>query len=241
MDQSVARNPFLPKSSIRWRVGQARGTVGIPALPAESTTNVTSVGDSRIVYRKDPRGRKAKKKVQASETRSPASVDLLSTDNVAQTYPYSGKLDSCTDAFFCESSAGWGSNLDIFGLAHGPAGCGSFSQTARLNLPEFIQGIESFTALHACTDLGGSDLKDAGDAKLEQAVDEVERLFPLARGTAILCQNSISFRDENTKGIAKSKSKQLGKPIISMPCNSNRTAESAAVRGGAILGHGAAA
>jgi nitrogenase molybdenum-iron protein alpha chain len=64
-----------------------------------------------------------------------------------------------------DSNSNWGSNLDMVALAHGPVGCGVFAQATCLNLPEFVQGIESFTALHACTGLTENDLEDAGDAK----------------------------------------------------------------------------
>jgi len=103
-------------------------------------------------------------------------------------------------------------------LANGPVGCGAFSQTARLNLPGFLQGIESFTALHACTDLNAEDLESGSDRKLEAALDEIHALFPLAKGVAILNQSAISLTDDNAKGIAKAKMKQLGKLTVSLPC-----------------------
>src|SRR5208283_5276241 len=168
-------------------------------------------------YRKDPRGRKPKDPNATPSPRKPISVDLHEAP-VARAHPDAGKSTSCTGPFFFESNSGWGSNLDMMALAHGPVGCGVFTQASRLNLPGFEQGIESFTALHACTDLSSADLEDGGDAKLARALDELQTLFPLSRGVTILNEDPIALVDSNVKGIAKAKAKESGRLIVQRSC-----------------------
>jgi nitrogenase molybdenum-iron protein alpha chain len=212
------KNPFLPKvrlpprrkQSIAWRTGPAAGTVGIPALEDNDQAIVPLSDTSLTDYSKDPRGRKPKKE-ELKQRATPAAVDKAPTPRA---FPDAGMLNFQTGGFFTHGHSGWGSNLDMMALAHGPVGCGTFAQTSRLNLPGFVQGIESFIALHACTNLTTDDLEDGGDGKLCQALDEIETLFPLARGTFILNQDSIDLIDTAVKGIAKVKTKEFGKPII---------------------------
>jgi len=121
-----------------------------------------------------------------------------------------------------ESNSGWGANLDMVGLAHGPVGCGVFTQASRLNVPEFVQGIESFTALHACTNLGNADLEDGGNTKLTRALAEIDSLFPLARGVTLLCEDPIEFIDANVTGVAKATTRETGKLIVPLTCENIR-------------------
>ena len=111
-------------------------------------------------------------------------------------------------------SVGWGSNLDMLSLAHGAVGCSAFALTQRLHLPGFAQGIESFTALDACTDLKAEDLKDNGNAKLSRAIDEVRELFPLARGIALGEEEPVALIRTDIRGIIKTNETAGGKPII---------------------------
>lgn len=210
----MPRNPFLPKRPIRWQAGLAKGTLGIPDLHAECS--ITPQITPSTTYQKDPRGRKPKDK-SLIIPRKIVSSDLYEPSPV-RTYPEAGRLNFCAGPFLAESNAGWGANLDMVGLAHGPVGCGVFTQTSRLNLPGFVQGIESFTALHACTNLRREDLEDGGDAKFAGALGEIKTLFPLARGVTVLNEDPIALIDANVKGIAKTKARELGILIIPRSC-----------------------
>jgi len=161
-------------------------------------------------YKKDPRGRKPKDPNLVPKSHKPHSAELHEPP-VARAHPDAGKLTDCTGSFFAESNAGWGSNLDMVALAHGPVGCGVFTQASRLNLPGFEQGIESFTALHACTDLSTPDLEDSGDAKLSRALDEMQTLFPLARGVTILSEDPLALIDSNVKESQRRKQRNLAR------------------------------
>ncbi|MGO8845834.1 MAG: nitrogenase component 1 [Methylocella sp.] len=212
----MARNPFLPRRPIRWQGGPSKGLLGIPALSVDVLA-CPQPGSTQDAYRKDPRGRKPK-----DPNATPRQTKLISADlheaPIARAHPDAGKFTSCTGPFFLESNSGWGSNLDMMALAHGPVGCGVFTQASRLNLPGFEQGIESFTALHACTDLTTADLEDGGDAKLARALDELQTLFPLSRGVTIMSEDPIALLDSNVKGIAKAKAKESGRLIVPRSC-----------------------
>ena len=148
-------NPFLPKAqkshAIRWRTGPAAGTVGLsgvreigpgPRIEAPARSDLP-------IYKKDTRGRKPKPPGVAPRPAKKLSADLT-PELQARAHPDAGKLSHCLGSYFAESNSGWGSNLEMLALAHGPVGCGVFTQASRLNLPGFVQGIESFTELHAC-------------------------------------------------------------------------------------------
>jgi nitrogenase molybdenum-iron protein alpha chain len=205
------RNPFLPKRPIRWRAGAAKGKIGIPALPFEMLIVPPAAAETSAPYRKDPRGRKPKEPAHLPRPHKPATIDSGEVLNT-RAYRSAGKLNCCVGPFLLESNAGWGSNLDMLALVHGPVGCGGFAQTTRLNLPGFVQGIETFTALHASTNLLTEDLDSGGDAKLARSLEEARTLFPLARGVTILNEDPIAIIDADVKGIAR---RPCGRPAAS--------------------------
>ena len=223
-------NPFLPKGqkghAIRWRTGPAAGTVGLSGLRnISSAPQVEAPSRSDVsVYKKDPRGRKPKPPGLAPRPAKKLSADLI-PEHPVRAHPDAGKLNQCLGSFFFESNSGWGSNLDMLTLAHGPVGCSVFTQASRLNLPGLVQGIESFTELHACTDLGAADLEDGGDARLKRALDELESLFPLSRGTMILSEDPLALVDANPKGVAKAKAEEFGKLVLSRSCEFIRVSD----------------
>ncbi len=214
-------NPLLPKApTIRWRKGpfaetpdqeQRGGGINPPSL--ENETN--SAADDHVANARDITAR-----TKAAPRRA---------------YPDAGKLSFDTGAFFNESNSGWGGNLDMIPLAHGPVGCGAFAQTSRLNMPGFEQGVDSFTALDAGTNFSDVDFEDGGDAKLARALDEAKVLFPLAGGITILREDPLALFDTNIKGIARTKTKELERLIVSAP--SDVAGEAAALKTAAKLQH----
>ncbi|ATQ71003.1 nitrogenase (plasmid) [Methylosinus trichosporium OB3b] len=219
-------NPFLPKKQkglpIRWRTGPSAGKVGL----SSAEFSAPPVAEARVVtdpspYRKDPRGRKPKS--EGPKPRERAASDLFPAQ-IARSPSEAGRLKNCSGHFLAESNSGWGANLDMLSLAHGPVGCGVFSQAGRFTSPGFTQGVDGFTALHACTNLGGDDLPDGGDEKLARALDEAATLFPLARGVTILNEDPILFLDANVKGVAKTKAKELDRLITPLACEAARSA-----------------
>lgn len=218
-------NPFLPKtSSIRWRVGAAAGTVGLPETKPvrDAAATVEDAAEAkRLPYTKDPRGRKPKS-TSIEHSHSERLPPRMRRRRLPKEYAHAGLLNHDAGSFSMESISGWGSNLDMLALAHGPVGCGVFTQASRGNVPVFAQGIDSFTTLHLCTNLSEEDLEDGGDAKLSRAFDECLDLFPLGRGVSILNEDPIAIIDANVQGFAKSRTKELKRLVVSCPCESIR-------------------
>ncbi len=194
-------NPLLPKPPvIRWRKGP------FARKPPQSDSGpITTVAPS------EHGGRSLG---QASDVED--AVARIKAVPV-RAYPEAGKLSFETGAFFAQSTAGWGSNLDMVPLAHGPLGCGAFTQTSRLNMPGFVQGIESYTALDIGTDFNESDFEDAGNKKLARAIDETRELFPLARGITILREDPLALFNTDIKAIVGAKTTESEQLIISVP------------------------
>jgi len=202
-----ADNPFLPKPAlIRWRKGPFVKAKGVPQPPK---IDRSSDGVSEL-----PPASRIAPVERREEPRQPASHSPHGSIGVHR----AGTLSYGRENFFCESSSGWGSNLDMLALAHGAVGCNSFAQTTRLNLPGFMQGVDSFTALDVSTNLTLDDLEDGGDAKLTRSLAEAQELFPLAKGVTVLSEEPLPLIDANVKGVAKTVSKESGKPIVAMGC-----------------------
>ena len=99
-------------------------------------------------------------------------------------------------------------------LAHGAVGCGAFAPSFRIDPPGFVQGVESFTSLHLCTNIEPSDLEDSGDAKLERALEEAFALFPLAHGAVVANEDPTTLMGADIHRIVTAKSKRFAKPVI---------------------------
>jgi nitrogenase molybdenum-iron protein alpha chain len=134
--------------------------------------------------------------------------------------------------------AHWHSNLDMIALEHGPVGCGAMRQLGRLALPGFRQGIESFTALHLCTDLGHGHLPDGGNSRLARALDEVFALFPLANGVTVKADSAITLLpDANVKSVVQTKQAEFGKLTVVEPSGPASFAEEMLTLKSAALHH----
>ncbi|WP_244406176.1 nitrogenase component 1 [Methylocella silvestris] len=208
--------------------------MGVPPLPPAEPAIALELDAHSVTYRKDPRGRKPKGLAHAAERRGANSADLCQPP-VRRAHSDAGRLSFCAGSFLGESVSGWGAAIDLAALSHGPVGCGLFTGASRLSLPGFVQGVESFAAIHACTDLNFGDLDDGGDMKLAQALDELSILFPLAKGFAILNEDPIALIDANVKGVAKEKARSLGRLILPLSCESIRVERRWVVEAAATL------
>ncbi|OBS50886.1 nitrogenase [Methylosinus sp. 3S-1] len=227
-------NPFLPKraksQSIRWRTGPSAGKTGIVIEPASPVPVQTIAPAPDVDYRKDPRGRKPKlcagekPAPRADESRDPARPRYFSPPS----YPDAGKIDFCSGGLHGRSVASWASALDMIPLDHGPVGCGAYGQSLRLRAPGFAQGIESFSALHFCTDLRADDLEDGGDERLRRAMSEAVELFPLARGFAVTSEDPVALLDSNVKGIAKIEMRRTQRLVLPLDTYKSWAVETAA-------------
>jgi len=107
-------------------------------------------------------------------------------------------------------------------LAHGPVGCGENALARRTVLAYRHLGIDTFTGLHACTDLNETDLEDGGDEKLIKALNEADMLFPLSKGTVLLSEEPIGLIDSNIRSISKQRRKKLNKTTLPLSCETYR-------------------
>jgi nitrogenase molybdenum-iron protein alpha chain len=199
--QLRSRNPFLPKApAVRWRKGPfaPKGTTscGLEIVPRPSTGEDRSKTESSVI----------------TDNAAP-----VVTAPCEQAYPQAGRLSFDYGAAQAESCTGWGTNLDMIPLAHGPVGCGTFGQTSRLNMPGFLQGIESFTALDFATNFRDSDFEDKDNGRLAAAIDEAIALFPLTRGVAVIREDPLAALDTDIKGVTKAKSLQTNRLIVPLP------------------------
>jgi nitrogenase molybdenum-iron protein alpha chain len=167
----IAKNPFLPKRTVRWIKGP------FAEKRPETRANGNKSPDSAAKPRR---------------WGSPAGRML--------------HIESPSHSF--------GDNLDMLALSHGAVGCGALHQLTRLHMPGFVQGIESFTSLHASTDLVSDDLTDAGDVKLARALDEALELFPLTKGIMVQDNCKIGWLEPNVRAIIKEKRKASGRLIV---------------------------
>jgi len=119
------------------------------------------------------------------------------------------------------SNSAWGTNTDMAAIAHGPVGCGVFTQSTRDVLPFRVQGVESFSELHFSTDLDRDELAaEAGGSKLACALNELAKLFPLAKGTLVLSEDPVGLVHSDLRRVAREKSEETDKFIIALPCES---------------------
>lgn len=204
----MARNPLLPKKPIRWNSEVARAA-GILVPPDAVPQNVEAEAAPIVTYQKSRRGRPPKKKDEA-RTCSEKVGELA----VPRAFPDAGKLSIAAGPFFSDSISGWGSNTDMVALAHGPVGCGAFPQALREETPGYVQGLDSFSSIHACTDLKDADLENGGNEKLAHALNEIKTLFPLARGVSIVCEDPVAVINADLNGIAKESTKALDRLVI---------------------------
>ena len=211
--KDVSRNPLLPKGPIKWRTGPSAGKAGVPgAAPLLSEVALAPREEDNtpaLSYQKDTRGRKPKEQTPGQLKPEPAPETPP-----PRAHPDAGKLSIDTGPFFADSVSGWGSNIDMVALAHGPVGCGAFPQTTREETPGFVEGVEGFASVHACTDLKDTDLENGGNEKLSRALNETATLFPLARGVSIVNEDPVALIGADIDGIAREKTKSLGRLVI---------------------------
>jgi nitrogenase molybdenum-iron protein alpha chain len=211
------KNPLLP-TGIRWRSGAAKGTVGLSSRPCtDERSNDIGASLPRSDCKKDHRGRKPKPKEANQKLKSLIPQDLAIRGQ--RQHPSAGFQRPYWGRFILENNAFWGTNSDMLPIAHGPVGCGFFTQSARVTRPDRCDGIDGFTGLHLCTDLLEADIKAGGDRKLAQAIVEAFALFPLAQGATILAEDPIALIDSDIQSVACRQTDTIGKVIIARDRN----------------------
>jgi len=116
----------------------------------------------------------------------------------------------------------WGPIKDMVHISHGPVGCGQYSWGTRRNYASGTTGVDNFVVMQITSDFQEKDIVFGGDKKLVKVVDEINQLFPLARGISIQSECPIGLIGDDIEAVAKLKSKEFGKTIVPVRCEGFR-------------------
>nr|AAC18641.1 nitrogenase alpha-subunit [Frankia sp. EuIK1] len=116
----------------------------------------------------------------------------------------------------------WGPVKDLVTISHGPVGCGQYSWATRRNYARGPWGVTNFTAMQITTDFQEKDIVFGGDPNLEQVCDEINELFPLAKGISVQSECPIGLIGDDIEPVSATASKKLAKPVIPVRCEAFR-------------------
>ncbi|SDH51233.1 nitrogenase molybdenum-iron protein alpha chain [Vibrio xiamenensis] len=116
----------------------------------------------------------------------------------------------------------WGPVKDMIHISHGPIGCGQYSRAGRRNYYVGSTGVDSFGTINFTTDFQERDIVFGGDKKLAAALDELDELFPLAKGYSVQSECPVGLIGDDIEAVARTKSKDLGKTVVPVRCEGFR-------------------
>ena len=116
----------------------------------------------------------------------------------------------------------WGPIKDMVHVSHGPVGCGQYSWGTRRNYASGTSGVDNFVVMQITSDFQEKDIVFGGDKKLNTVLDEINQLFPLARGISIQSECPIGLIGDDIEAVAKLKGKEHGKTIVPVRCEGFR-------------------
>ncbi|GAA0313293.1 nitrogenase molybdenum-iron protein alpha chain [Rhodovulum strictum] len=116
----------------------------------------------------------------------------------------------------------WGPIKDMVHISHGPVGCGHYSWSQRRNYYTGTTGVDSFVTFQFTTDFQEKDIVFGGDKKLEKTIDEINTLFPLAKGISVQSECPIGLIGDDIEAVARKKKKDINKTIVPVRCEGFR-------------------
>jgi nitrogenase molybdenum-iron protein alpha chain len=116
----------------------------------------------------------------------------------------------------------WGPIKDMIHISHGPVGCGQYSRAGRRNYYVGWTGVNTFGTMNFTSDFQEKDIVFGGDKKLAKIVDEIDQLFPLAKGISVQSECPIGLIGDDIESVSKKKSKEIEKPIVPVRCEGFR-------------------
>ncbi len=116
----------------------------------------------------------------------------------------------------------WGPVKDMIHISHGPVGCGQYSRAGRRNYYTGDTGVNVFGTMNFTSDFQERDVVFGGDKKLDKILDEINTLFPLAKGISVQSECPIGLIGDDIEAVSKKKAKQLGKPVVPVRCEGFR-------------------
>jgi len=76
--------------------------------------------------------------------------------------------------------------------------------------------------MQVTSDYQERDIVFGGDKKLAKMIDEIETLFPLAKGVTVQSECPVGLIGDDIEAVAKAKAKDIGKPVIPVRCEGFR-------------------
>jgi nitrogenase molybdenum-iron protein alpha chain len=116
----------------------------------------------------------------------------------------------------------WGPVKDMVHISHGPVGCGHYSWSQRRNYYIGNTGVNTFVTMQFTSDFQEKDIVFGGDKKLEKLIDEVNDLFPLAKGISIQSECPIGLIGDDIEAVSRKKYKETGKTMVPVRCEGFR-------------------
>ncbi|MBI1206548.1 MAG: nitrogenase molybdenum-iron protein alpha chain [Azospirillum sp.] len=116
----------------------------------------------------------------------------------------------------------WGPIKDMVHISHGPVGCGHYSWAGRRNYYVGATGIDTFGTMQFTTDFQEKDIVFGGDKKLAKTIDEINELFPLARGTSVQSECPVGLIGDDIEAVSRKKADEHGKPVVPVRCEGFR-------------------
>jgi nitrogenase molybdenum-iron protein alpha chain len=116
----------------------------------------------------------------------------------------------------------WGPIKDLVHVSHGPVGCGQYSRAGRRNYYVGMTGVNTFGTMNFTSDFQEKDIVFGGDKKIDKIIDEINRLFPLAKGVTVQSECPIGLIGDDIEAVAKKKAGQTGKPVVPVRCEGFR-------------------
>ena len=116
----------------------------------------------------------------------------------------------------------WGPIKDVVHISHGPVGCGQYSWSQRRNYYVGETGVDTFGTMQFTSDFQERDIVFGGDKKLKDLIDEIDALFPLAKGISVQSECPVGLIGDDIEAVAKTKANEIGKPVIPVRCEGFR-------------------
>ncbi|MBN2752938.1 MAG: nitrogenase molybdenum-iron protein alpha chain [Rhodospirillaceae bacterium] len=116
----------------------------------------------------------------------------------------------------------WGPIKDMIHISHGPVGCGMYSTMGRRHYANGTTGVDIFTTINVTTDFQEKDIVFGGDKKLKASFDELEKLFPLAKGYTVQSECPVGLIGDDIESVSKVKTAEIGKTIVPVRCEGFR-------------------
>lgn len=117
----------------------------------------------------------------------------------------------------------WGPLGDVAAISHGPVGCGHYALAARRAPAGRMNGIDAFAHIHFTTDFQEKDVIFGGDKKLAKCLDELNMLFPMAKGASVLAECPVGLIGDDIEAVAREKRAELGMMVAPVHCEGFRT------------------